>query len=127
MSESVKTVYTFGYQGQQPYQLLQALERMGAVLFDIRYSARSRIHCWNGDVLAKTFGERYRYVPELGNINYRGGPIQIANLEKGIEKVLLEERPVVLMCVCSDYGTCHRRVVAEALQTRGIETKELRL
>jgi hypothetical protein len=45
---------------------------------------------------------RYRHVGALDNRNYRGGPIQIADLEQGITAIAAHPRPVVLLCGCRD-------------------------
>jgi hypothetical protein len=38
---------------------------------------------------------------------------------------LLEKQNVILLCGCAEYSRCHRRVCAELLRERGLETQEL--
>lgn len=128
MKEPIKTAYHFGYQGQSPDSLLAAVTEKGAVLCDIRLVPYSRQAGWNKKRLVEQFGDAYRHIPELGNLNYKNGkPVQIADLGAGLEVVLeiLDSRPVVVMCVCRDFSRCHRRVVAEELEKRGVEVSEL--
>jgi len=121
------TIYTIGYTGRTPEQILGILNEHDAILLDIRYNPRSRVPHWNKGPLSRTLGDRYRHVPELGNINYKGTveQIQINDLPAGIEIVRqfhTHNRNVVLMCVCADVSTCHRKLVAEALgKALGIE------
>jgi len=117
--------YHFGYQGHKPEDLLLAVEALGAVLCDIRYAPYSRQPGWSKKALVAMFGAAYRHIPELGNLNYKGeygAGIRIADLDGGLETVfkILERRPVVVMCVCREFETCHRLTVAEALQELGV-------
>ncbi len=62
----------------------------------------------------------------LGNVNYRqGGPIQILDYAAGRDQIERCPQPVVLMCACEKYQTCHRQVVAEMLRRDGFEVKEI--
>ncbi len=62
----------------------------------------------------------------LGNVNYRqGGPIQILDYEAGRDQIERCPQPVVLMCTCEKYHTCHRQVVAEMLRRDGFEVTEI--
>jgi hypothetical protein len=111
--------YTFGYQGKRPEDLQTFLTKSGALLCDIRYAPFSRIALWNKSQLAKRFDSAYRHIPQLGNLNYKnGGEIEIADLDTGLALVLtlLEQRPIVLMCVCRELECCHRNLVAQKLE-----------
>ena len=120
----VNNLYTFGYGGKDVpalLDLLATLEPPKAIVVDIRYSPYSRNPMWAKGNLLRELDSRYLHLPELGNVNYKGeGEIQIANLEGGAEKVaaVLSVSPVVLLCVCKDVHTCHRKVVGEALAER---------
>jgi uncharacterized protein (DUF488 family) len=119
-------IYTAGYYGRQPEELLALAEERDAIVFDIRIHPASRMPGWSGGRLARFLGERYRHVPELGNRAYKsGGPVEIADLETGLAQVLASPRPVILLCACRDFERCHRRVVAEALKRRGQSVREL--
>jgi hypothetical protein len=60
----------------------------------------------------------------LGNRNYKGGPIEIVNLEAGVAEIRAAERPVLLLCVCSDPRICHRTFVADHLRALGFVVEE---
>ncbi|MBN1485299.1 MAG: DUF488 domain-containing protein [Chloroflexia bacterium] len=120
-----KKVYTFGYSGKKPEQLERIASELDAVVFDVRYSPRSRNPLWNGKKLAALLGDRYRHVRALGNRNYRGGPVEIEDLAAGIQAIRSSKRPVILMCVCSDVERCHRTFIGEHLRTLGFEVREL--
>lgn len=115
------TLYTFGYQKQHPQTLYDHLKRLGAVLVDIRYSPHSRNPVWNGGNLSIVLGNRYVYLRSLGNVNYNSEEgIRIADIETGGAKVaaMMQVAPVILLCVCPNPETCHRKVVADALAVR---------
>lgn len=116
---------TFGYSGVCPEWLQKTLLKIDGTLADIRLNPYSRNHEWNLAPLTKRFQERYVWIKDLGNINYKGGPILLRNPEKGFETLLSLPRPVVLMCVCWNSHTCHRNVVAEELRRRGHKVEEL--
>lgn len=129
MADHLPAVYTFGYSGHEPNQLARFVEAQDALLLDIRLRPLSRSPQWSKKNLIALFGERYRHAGGLGNVNYKGGPIQLADPQEWFEKIgaLLrdEGRSVVLMCVCRDFTTCHRRVVAAELAGRGLASREL--
>jgi uncharacterized protein (DUF488 family) len=120
-------IYTTGYTGKKPGDLLALARDNNAAIVDIRKSASSRVPCWRGPDLASLLGELYVHVPQLGNNNYKsGGDIQIADIEGGVRLVLDIEKPVViLLCACERAESCHRSVVAEALRERGQRVSEL--
>lgn len=115
-----QSLYTFGYSGHQPEKLLALAEQLDAIVADVRFSPRSRVPHWNGGRLAKLLGDRYHHLPALGNRNYKGGPIEIVDLEAGLAQVadLLAHQPIILLCVCAEVERCHRRLVAEAISAR---------
>jgi uncharacterized protein (DUF488 family) len=115
-----QSLYTFGYNGQQPEKLLALAEQLDTVVADIRFSPRSRVPHWNGGRLAKLLGGRYHHLPVLGNRHYKGGPVEIVDLEAGLAQVadLLAHQPIILLCVCAQVERCHRRLVAEAISAR---------
>lgn len=123
----MKKAHHFGYEGQKPEALHQAVTELGALLIDIRYRPFSRNAVWNKKNLQELFGDNYLHLEAWGNINYRGGPIEIADFDKGLKVVLheLENRPVVLMCVCREFERCHRSVLADKLHRQGVEVERL--
>jgi len=118
-------IYTIGYSGRTPSELLEIVELLGAQLVDVRYSPASRLPQWSGLRLRQLFGERYTHLRQFGNVNYKnGGPIQLVDYASG--KVYLDalERPAILMCVCSNPAICHRTTIANLLRADGFEVVE---
>jgi uncharacterized protein (DUF488 family) len=112
-------LYTLGYTGIKPDQLLTKAIELEAIVLDIRYAPRSRVLQWNAMELARRLGQSYQHVPALGNVNYKnGGPIEINRPRIGTQQVvsMLVTQAVILLCACPDVSTCHRRVVAEMVQ-----------
>lgn len=122
-------VYTVGYAHWTANALQKRVQELNALLLDIRYAPRSRRSEWSGEALTERFGDGYVPFRYWGNENYNnGGPIKISprRFQDGLIILrALPDRPVVLMCGCADYRTCHRRVVAERLQAEGYEVEEL--
>jgi uncharacterized protein (DUF488 family) len=116
----MNTLYTLGYLDWTPATFVQRVEMLAAVVADIRFNPGSRKPAWRQAALKRTLEAWYHYVPALGNRNYKGGPIEIVDLEAGLTTIaeLLEASPVILLCVCRDVQRCHRRLVAEAWTTR---------
>lgn len=108
-------LFTYGYTGGSLQDLLRYAAE-GALILDIRYSPGSRVPAWRKELLQAALGDRYEWCQALGNENYRGGPIKIANPQYGFR--ILRERlstsyPVILLCACGDWHFCHRRTVTE--------------
>jgi len=115
-------LYTIGYAGRSLDDFLAALPDDFRLL-DVRLSANSRVATWRKASLEEIFGARYTHAPDLGNANYRGGPIALVNPEPWINRLELELRwsdnqPIVLMCVCRDWRVCHRALIVEMLIAR---------
>lgn len=120
-------IYTFGYQGHKLEDLQAHVERTGAMVVDVRYSASSANPVWRKEALRRSLPDgRYVHLPALGNTNYKtdGGIIKIADMSMGIAllRVPMQSLPVILLCGCTDYNFCHRRLVAEELLKRGLVT-----
>jgi hypothetical protein len=114
----MKTIYTLGYSGLSPADLLRLAETRDLVVLDIRYSPRSRRPEWTRARLSALLGARYVHLPELGNVNYRGdGPIVLADPAQGVQRAAayLAQRDVLLLCACRDLATCHRLPASELL------------
>ena len=112
------SIHTLGYSGWNVDAVASLLERLDAVLVDVRMSPRSRNSDYSGKRLAERLGERYVHVRELGNSNYRGGPIRLVDFKAGalrVEELIDAGRTCVVMCACADVNICHRKHVAEAL------------
>lgn len=119
----MNTIYTAGYAGGwTPAQLKATCERLGALLLDIRYVPTSRRPEWRREALRTLLGAGgYQHEPALGNANYKSSaPIRLAAPERALSPVArtLAQRPVVLLCACRDWQTCHRAVAAAFLAER---------
>ena len=123
-------IHTFGYHGWPAKKLIDHICTRDRILVDIRLSPKSRIWTWTNYSLMHELPGRYRWLADLGNRNYKGGPIEIAAMDRGIaavEELVTTGHDLVLLCFCRSYDTCHRRVVAEALRERGHMVEELSL
>lgn len=125
-------IYTFGYAGKKLETVKEKIEELDAVIWDIRFSPRSKDEQWRKPTLAKTLGQRYFWAGQFfGNKDYKGDTIQLADPEKGIQSlssyIQSTGKTVVLMCFCWDYNKCHRKHVADLLRDHGYETDELRI
>lgn len=110
-------LYTVSY-SRLPVANLQAwLEAHDAVLVDVRLRPYSRSQPeYNRNQLQDRLGSRrYMHVPAFGNINYKGGDIELRDPAKGLHtiKPIMRNHPIVLMCVCWNHKTCHRSTVAD--------------
>ena len=90
------------------------------LLIDTRYSPCSRHSQWQQEALQEQYGKRYRWAGQyLGNINYKGGPIEIVNPETGIRglKMYLDKGySLILLCACKHYEQCHRKVICDLVR-----------
>jgi uncharacterized protein (DUF488 family) len=118
-------VYTIGYSGRKPAEILEIARDLDATVFDVRFSPRSRVPHWTRGRLEALLGDRYRHVRALGNRNYRGGPTDLVDFPAGLELIRESNRPVILMCACKDPAFCHRSTIAEKLRRAGMEVTEL--
>lgn len=120
---SPHNVYTLGYIGTNPVDIISFLNAHNAMLIDVRYMNNPSAIVWKHQTMMINFNYRYRHIRELGDKNYNGKMgegIMIADMDRGIS-LLMEtatEFPVVLLCECADYHTCHRNVVADELVKR---------
>lgn len=113
-------LYTYGYQGGSA-QDLQHYAAAGALILDTRLTPTSPNPLWRRAALEKLLGNRYRWCKALGNVNFRSsGPVELRDPKAGLELLggWVVQSPVVLLCACRDWRTCHRRVAAELAQER---------
>ena len=105
----IGTLIPFGYAIPGSVQLLETLMQDERVLL---IDTRRKPYCnwsneWQQDTLQAKYGSRYRFAGGyLGNINYKGGPIQIANPTVGIPGLLSylrEGYSLIVMCACKRY------------------------
>ncbi len=124
--DTQRLAWTTGYAGRRVTDLSRLVEHRDLAVVDIRLSARSRVPQWNRRPLERLLGNRYRHLPELGNLHYRGGgPVVIADLTAGVQALAALERTPLLLCVCADAATCHRHVVGTRLIELGWNVAEI--
>ena len=116
------TLYTIGYGGLTPAQLVDVLRRFNIpVLVDVRYSPRTRIPGFNRVALEKfcaTQGLTYLHVQSLGNERYKTDGIKLVNQDDGLMVLahkLSELGDVAIMCACRVAAGCHRSYIAKAM------------
>lgn len=114
------TLYTLGYSGWRIEDIEKVLEDLDAIVVDVRMVPRSRAPMWNSGALARRFGDRYVWLREFGNRNYKGtvDNIEIIDFTAGearLRMLAAGGRPVALLCGCPDASVCHRKVLAERL------------
>lgn len=117
----MKQLYDVGYQDIRNLQLLlKAAMELDAVIWDVRFSPRSRNAEWNKKNLEVVLSGYYYHAKEFGNKNYKGGPIEFVALDAGLGmlETALEERNVILMCACWQRNQCHRTVAAKHFEDR---------
>lgn len=108
-------VYTTGYGGHSVEDITELMVRFRARLVDIRFNPMSSRPEFNLKELRDRFGTNYLHLGAWGNENYKGGPIKIKDWEQGLRVLDIIRLPVLLMCSCREFETCHRYQVAERL------------
>ena len=112
-------IYTLGYSGWSVEAIKTFLESVNGVAVDVRMVPRSRVAAFNGTAFSRLLGDRYYWLSDFGNVNYKSnGPIAITDFDKGVERLLplrKAGRAIVLLCGCPDVNVCHRKVLAERL------------
>lgn len=117
--------YTTACAGKDINDLKPMLDRLGAVLVDVRFSPTSEVMRWRQIYLKTLLREKYHHVPQLGSRAFREGRNQIQNLDLGIRILLSFNSNAILMCGCADLKMCHRRVIAQELRRKEYEAEEL--
>lgn len=113
-------IYPLGYSSAGSLAYVDHLmQQENMLLIDTRYKPYSWKADWQENALRKRYGERYRTAGKfLGNLNYQGGPIKIADPERGIAgliRYLREGHDLILLCQCHEYSACHRSVIVNLL------------
>jgi uncharacterized protein (DUF488 family) len=115
-------LYTVGYAALERVEQLQTFLSHQVLLVDIRYYPASRWKPeWSRKRLSDRFAPNYEHIRELGNVNYHSLdlPIQLFDAEQGLSKIvplLRKGYDICLLCACTDWQTCHRRVVADLVK-----------
>jgi uncharacterized protein (DUF488 family) len=118
--------YTTGFAGKDINDLKTMLDRLDAVLIDVRFSPTGETMRWRKIYLKALLREKYHHLPHLGSRVFREGKAQIQNLDLGIKILLSFNATAVLMCECDDTRECHRLLIAQELWNKGFEAEELK-
>lgn len=122
-------IYLAGYTGRKPDQLKKVAEHLNLTVVDIRLSPRSRVSYWSKQSLQLLLGNRYVWIKELGNLNYKGGPIQISDIGNGTDRAVgicsLFKTDMLLLCACEHGFSCHRSVVGAEFARQGFQVEEI--
>jgi uncharacterized protein (DUF488 family) len=116
------TLYTVGYSTLGGMEQLEAFLAGRVILIDIRYLPASRWQPeWSRKRLYERFAPNYQHIRDLGNINYHSLdlPIRLFDAKRGVSKIvqlLQQGYDICLLCTCSDWKTCHRRIVADLVR-----------
>jgi len=94
------------------------MDALGAILIDVRQSPHTTNLGFGKTDLESRLGDWYVHLPAFGNVNYKEGPVELADPEKGLRAVREMERTPVLMCGCRHPEQCHRSTVAQLLADR---------
>lgn len=111
--QSPSTIYTLGYAQWSIEKVEDEIGTLDAVLVDVRHSPHTTKPGFAKSDLEARFGDRYVHLPGFGNINYKDGPIELADPEQGLRAVRKLERAPVLLCGCQHPEPCHRSTVAQ--------------
>ncbi len=143
------TIFTLGHSTLSIEQFIAVLRAYGiALLIDVRTIPRSRHNPqFNEDALPASLaaeGIGYRHMAALGglrharkdspnggwrNTSFRGYAdyMQTAPFEEAVDALILlgRERRVAIMCAEAVPWRCHRSLVADALEVRGVPVVEI--
>jgi uncharacterized protein (DUF488 family) len=116
-------LYTVGYLGWKIDGLEEQLKALGDDIrvYDVRYNPYSRNPQFSRAQFISKFGDMYVHAKGFGNINYRGGPIALADPEPWYKFAIRDMKsglPVILMCACWNLDECHRLVVSTEIEKR---------
>jgi hypothetical protein len=101
------------------------LDRLDAVLVDVRFSPTGEIMFWRQIYLKTLLRGKYHHIAQLGCRAFREGKAQIQNLELGIKILVTFNSNAILMCGCDDAKECHRLIIAQELKRKGFDAEEL--
>jgi len=126
-----RVILLAGYQAHKAQNLKASVAARGALVVDIRINAASPCPTWRTMGMRRLFGfANYRHIKEFGNSKLKEGGIEIADYPAGLAKLekLAKEfpgRPIVMLCGCKEYETCHRKPLGEMLAADGFNVSEL--
>ncbi len=117
--------YTTSYTGKDINDLKPILNLLDAMLVDVRFYPTGETLRWRQIYLKALLREKYHHVPQLGSRAFREGLNHIQNLDIGIKILVSFNANAVLMCECADRRECHRFAIADELNRKGFDAKEL--
>ncbi len=117
---SLGVLVSFGYSKARTADGLRSLLDGSGVdhVVDVRLKPYSGNRAFSAGTRATVegVGPAYSWVPDLDNLAYKAGGVQIRNL-KTIEPAVLAPlragKTVALMCVCLEAETCHRMAIVD--------------
>lgn len=116
-------IYTFGYSGKQPEELIEFARAMRGWVADVRFSPYGRNPTWNRDQLQRAVdsalgNEKYQWVKGFGNSAYATGGIRLHNPTEAAEFIRAHSSlhgDPILVCACREFKSCHRTHAATFL------------
>ena len=135
---SLDRICTIGYEGRDIAEFIEILTSAEVTLVvDVRENAMSRIRGFSKRRLHETLGDSgisYEHLKRLGNPKENRGALRTGDesavrffekrlLAEGAEDLrqlqqLLRNEHVALLCFERDHRTCHRSLIADALQAQ---------
>ncbi len=131
--EGPARVFTIGYDGKQPAEILEALsEHAIHRLIDVRAIAESSKEGFSADELMGPLAELdigYIHMGELGDFQpepYKDY-METSEWQEAYERLLdhVSEGVSCLLCACADVSSCHRRFLAMRLREDGARVVHL--
>ena len=110
--------YTLGYAKWSIEEVADQINALDAALVDVRHSPYTTKPGFIKPDLEARFGDCYVHLPAFGNVNYKEGPIELADPDEGLRAIRELDRVSVLMCGCRPPEPCHRSTVARLLANR---------
>lgn len=114
----VQSLYTLGYACWSIDEVQSCVEALDATLVDVRYRPRTSKPGFDRAALRSRFGPQYHHLPAFGNVNYQGGPLELADPDAGLQAVQHLSAPLILLCGCKAPSACHRASEAERIAHR---------
>ncbi len=147
MGSMPHTFFSIGYERTTLAGLIEALQRHGVkTLVDVRDVANSRRAGFSKKLLAATLDEsgityihlRALGTPKAGREANRAGrmdefrAIYDASFQRPEAQLqlleaadLIADNPTALLCFCGDGAKCHRSIIADALEAKGLRGVEI--
>lgn len=118
-------IYTTSCAGQNAADLPILLDKLDAVLADIRLAPHSKHLEWRREYLELLLKSRYHHLAAFGNRVFRDNQSTINNFALGLKIICSWHTNVVLLCDCEDSETCHRFMIADELKKKEFDVEEI--